>query len=294
MARKSKKLIARKKRTTVKRHKAMHKKTVVEDQPQTQETPTQLPQMPVVESGFPPPSIQAFPQPQPIQPQPQPITPHLNNSTQQPPSQDAKLAVVPQQSRQSPVNTSSTISNSNEINNLPSQEFAPEKKSKLWLFVIVGFVFLVGGSGALLYFREKAVKQDPKEEKVAPTPTAGKLSPIQSPVTPTVSSSSKSANLKVDYLQYAIRVLNGSGIRGEASKLKDFLEEEKFVVKDIDNADSSDYEKTVIQAKKEVPSAFLSTLKSVLEKTYLLDANKELEDSEEVDIVIIIGSGKQP
>jgi flagellar basal body-associated protein FliL len=291
-------MVAQKRRSRIKHRRTVEGHTRVSNEAvrkaqesttpaQTQETPTQLPQTPVVESGFPPPSIQAFPQPQPIQPQPQPITPQQTTSEApaplpQPASQDARLAAVPQQSKQPPVEAAS-----------PSQEFAPAKKSKLWLFVIVGFVFLVGGSGALLYFREKAVKQDPKEEKVTP-PTAGKLSPTQAPVTPTVSSSSKSANLQVDYLQYAIRVLNGSGIRGEASKLKGFLEEEKFVVKDIDNADSSDYEKTVIKAKKDVPKEYLDTLETLLGKTYILDTKEELKESVDVDVVIIIGSSKKP
>jgi hypothetical protein len=31
----------------------------------------------------------------------------------------------------------------------------------------------------------------------------------------------------------------------------------------------------------------------VLEETYILDVSEELEDSEEVDIIIIIGSSKQ-
>ena len=299
MANKSKKFITKKGRSD-KEHKVMHRKTVVENQLQTLQN-QQAPQGPV-KSGFPPPTIQAYPQPQPIQPlsqseqttvkptiiSPNPMPSPSDNSTQRQDSLDAKSETMNQQPAHIVnANMSSNIPNSNEINSLPSQENEPQKKSKLWIIIIVIVIMLVAVGGALYYFRIRELKQITKEEKAEPPPAIASVSP-------TVSQSTESADLKVDYSEYAIRVLNGSGISGEAAKVKDSLEEEKFVVKDIDNADTSNYEKTIIKAKKDVPKEYLDTLKTLLEKTYVLDTQEELKEPTDVDVTIIIGSSKKP
>lgn len=325
MAHKSKKFVAKKKKLDVKKHKkAVYKKTVrdvpkdrdeTQDvQPQAAQTPQD--QAPVVESGFPQPQS-AQPQPQPSQPFPQPTivspppTPintqttqtqaSQDNSTLQPQSQDAKLGIVLQQSDQPAVAQSSPISNSNDINTLPP-EFVPPKKSKLWLFAVVVLVIILIAGGVGFYFKSKSVKEPPKKEKEAAvsasssaTPastTSATLAPTKTQVTPTASQASESASVKVDYSKYEILVLNGSGISGEAAKVKDSLEEKKFVVKDIDNAESSDYEKTIIKAKKAVPKEYLDALKKLLGKTYVLDTEEELRESASADVTIIIGSKK--
>ncbi|HZJ18584.1 MAG TPA: LytR C-terminal domain-containing protein [Patescibacteria group bacterium] len=94
------------------------------------------------------------------------------------------------------------------------------------------------------------------------------------------------------YLKYKIEVLNGSGISGEASKVKGLLEEERFTVSSIGNADGLNYQQTVIQAKKTVPKEFLDKLKGFLDKLYVLDDTKELPDTEKFDFVVTIGSKK--
>lgn len=302
MAERSKKFIT-KKRTAVRKHSVMHKK-VVENQPQTLQN-QEAPQGP--KSDLPPPTIQAYPQPQPIQPQsanaiaqptisinpaPSPVSseakPIIDNLTTQPQGLEAKSETVQQVPAQPIVNTNapSNIANSNEINSLPSQENEPEKKSKLWIIITVIVIVLIAVGGALYYFRIRELKQITKENKVEPSPTI-------SSVTPTVSQATESANLNVS-LQYKIRVLNGSGISGEASKVRGLLEEEKFVVEDIDNADSSDYEKTIIRAKKDVSKEYIDTLKKLLGKTYVLDTEEELKESADVEVIIIIGKSQKP
>lgn len=305
MAERSKKFIT-KKRTAVKKHNVLHKKTVVENQPQTIQN-QQGPQIPV-KSDLPPSTIQAYPQPQPLQPQlsqltplptisinpaPSPVSsevkPSIDNLTTQPQSLGAKSETMPQPPAQPIVNTNapSSIANPEEINSLPSQGNEPEKKSRLWIIIVIILIVLVAVGGALYYFRIREVKQITEENKVKESPTI-------SSVTPTVSQATESANLKIDYLKYKIRVLNGSGIAGEASKVRGILEEEKFVVEDIDNADSSDYEKTIIRAKKDVSKEYIDTLKKLLGKIYVLDTEEELKESADVDVIIIIGSSQKP
>ncbi len=170
------------------------------------------------------------------------------------------------------------------VRDKPEEHIEEPKKKWSWVIIAIIFIIVVLIGGTLWYFRENAVKQVSLEDKITSTPAPSRVSPTPA---------SDSAKLVLDYSKYKIKVLNGSGIGGAAAKGKEILESEKFVIEEIGNAETSDYEKTVIQAKKEVPSAFLDKLKSVLKETYLLDVNKELEDSEEVDVVIIIGSGRQ-
>lgn len=295
MAERSKKFIT-KKRRSVKKHNVLHKKTVVENQPQTLQN-QEAPQIPV-KSDLPPLTIQAYPQPQPFQPQSAQVIPlptismnptPIDNLTTQPQSLDAKSETMQQSPSQPIVNSNvpSSIVNPEEINSLPSQGNEPEKKSKPWIVIVIILIVLVAVAGALYYFRIREVNQITKENKVKESPTI-------SLVSPTVSQATESANLKIDYLKYKIRVLNGSGIAGEASKVRGLLEEEKFVVGDIDNADSSDYEKTIIRAKKDVSKEYIDTLKKLLGKIYVLDTEEELKEPADVDLIIIIGSSQKP
>lgn len=165
------------------------------------------------------------------------------------------------------------------------QNIDEPKKKRLWIVIAIITIVLVLAGGALWYFRENVMKRASVKDEIIPTPSILKNTPIPA---------SDSAQLEIDYSKYKINVLNGSGIGGVAGSTRDLLEGEEFVVEDVGNADSSDYENTVIQAKEGVPDEFLDKLKSVLEESYVLDPNEELEDSEDVDIVIIIGSSKQP
>lgn len=95
-----------------------------------------------------------------------------------------------------------------------------------------------------------------------------------------------------DTTQYKIEVLNGNGVEGNAAKVQIILEAAGFNISSIGNGDRKDYQKTIIQAKKTVSKDFLDKLKSFLEKTYVVDDIKELKESEEFNIILVIGSQK--
>lgn len=259
---------------------------------QAQQGTQGISQAPVVESGFPQAGRESLAG-DTVNPNPQQVSVSGILQTQAPPNPlviPTNLSPAPgvgQTQTHSQDIVQPTAIPAPESTSVPPQDIELQKKSKSWIILVVLFIVIATVGGALYYFRSKAVKQAPKEEKVLPTPTLA-------PVTPTVSPATGSANLKVDYLQYEIRVLNGSGIKGEASKVKDSLEEEEFVVKDIDNADSSDYEKTIVRAKKDVSKEYLDALKKLLGNTYVLDTEEELRESADVDVIIIIGSSKKP
>ena len=156
------------------------------------------------------------------------------------------------------------------------------KKKKLWIIIAVVVLVLILAGGALWYFRENVLKQVFAPDKLTPTPTQA----VPTPAT-------DSAQIELDLSEYSIKVLNGSGIAGEAARVQGILEDEEFSVEEIGNADTADYEGTVIQAKEDVSEEFLDKLKELLEEEFILDASEELEESEDVDVGIIVGSDKQ-
>lgn len=303
MARKKRSFTVTRRRSTIKRHRIVHRDSVVEQTQnqeglqQPQQNPQQaVPQTPVVASGFPESSVSVSPLGSTTVPFIQQSAGAAPNPTlaqgvvQAQQSQDARLGIALQESVGSTMDT--TVNAPRESINIPPQNLEPQKKSKLWIILVVIIIIFAAVGGALYYFRTKAVKEITKEEK--PSTSTSQPSPTQSPIPSKFPTASESSSLKADLSKYKIQVLNGSGIKGEASKVKDFLEEEKFVVKDIDNADTSNYEKTVIKAKKDVPKEYLDELKSVLGKTYVLDTEEELRESASVDVIIIIGKSQKP
>lgn len=165
---------------------------------------------------------------------------------------------------------------------------APKKKSPWGFFVlvalgafIVGLAIIAGGSYFLSGFDTNKIADIklPALSQATPTPTTAPSA------TPTPE--------EVDLSAYEIRVLNGSGISGEAATLRTQLEDAEFVVDSVGNADTSDYTKTEVFAKGEVSEAYLNALIKELQTTYEVNSVTEtLDDSESVDVEIIIGSDK--
>lgn len=164
------------------------------------------------------------------------------------------------------------------LNSVPDSSgeniFSHTKSGKIWTssFGVSIVIALIVG---VFIYREGTTISAPlpapiEEPQVSPTPV---------PVAVNVS-------------KYKIEILNGSGISGEAAKIKGLFEEEKFTVSSIGNADSLNNQQTVIQAKKSVPKEYLDKLKNFLEKEYILDDIKELSDNEESDVVVTVGNKK--
>lgn len=165
----------------------------------------------------------------------------------------------------------------------PVDEAAPSDKDSSgmvkWLIIFIIFILLLGVVAYVSYqFGLSQANGNPgknveQQDESAPSP-----SPTEE----------ASANLSA----YSITVLNGSGITGEASTLQKSLDAAGFKVEAIGNADE-DVDKTIIKAKKSVPSSFTDQLTEELSKTYVLDDSEVLKSSSEEDVVIIIGSTKE-
>jgi hypothetical protein len=149
-----------------------------------------------------------------------------------------------------------------------------KKKFLLIVLAIILLTFAVLGGAYFFMQSSQAPKSSPKTEVTqAPLP-----SPTAEP-TPDITS------VKID-------VLNGSGIRGEAARLQELLEEEGYTINTVGNADGSDYTQTIIQVKDTVSEEIVSQLEDVLKESYDVGKSEKLASSESADIVIIIGSEK--
>lgn len=146
---------------------------------------------------------------------------------------------------------------------------------KKWLIIIVTALLLGAGVAGFFYMRSSSSET----ATVTPTPA-----PIEQEPMPTEEPTVNKEDLKV-------KILNGSGVVGEATKVKTLLEGADFVVDSTANADNYDYKTTEIQVKSTVSSSVTNELSELLETDYTVDT-AELDDSEDVDIVVIIGVRK--
>ena len=110
----------------------------------------------------------------------------------------------------------------------------------------------------------------------------------ESTVSPTAKpTASPSASLS----KYKIKILNGSGIKGEAGKVQTLIESAGFTVLSTGNAATYDYTKTQITIKTGIDPDFVSTLAATLKKSYQLENTKTVS-SQTNDITIIVGTLK--
>lgn len=151
------------------------------------------------------------------------------------------------------------------------------------ILVVIGVFVGAATATAIIIFYNKMI--EPKQKITVPSPTVA-VSPAQSEE----KGASDSGKITDDLALYDIKVLNGSGKGGEAGRTEKLLKAKGYSVLEIGNADKSDYTKTIIQAKKKVPQAFLDNLKKVLAEQFEIDEAQTLEDKEETEIIVIVGS----
>lgn len=155
----------------------------------------------------------------------------------------------------------------------------PSNRKYLWIGLAVFLILILGGTWFYLTNNSKKVTVGKQLEKSA-TPTAPEVEPT----------AVVSQEVKED--KYPIKVLNGSGIAGEASKIKEILEKEGFKVSETGNAENYDYTDTVVQSKKGIEKNFLEKLKSLIGKTYTLAKDELISASDSSDVIVIVGSKK--
>lgn len=144
-----------------------------------------------------------------------------------------------------------------------------------------GFLLFVGGLllGGVITGGIFGFVINPKRAVSTPTPVVE--------VTPEVTKAVE----ELDYSQYSVKILNGSGVTGAAAGVKGLLGELKFKNVQTGNASVSNQKETTVQFKKDVPAAIFEKLNQLLVKYNVVEGDS-LEDSLGSDIQIIVGTQK--
>lgn len=190
------------------------------------------------------------------------------------------------------------------------------KGSKTILFTIITIIILAGLAfgGYKLFTASTSFDEEEEEEFVleptlpptqTPTPTSTisatltpssrRVSPTKAVSTPTPSTSPKPTQNPMDKTtgldrsKLTVEVLNGSGIAGSAKKAADLLTELGYSISSTGNADSYEYENTVIEVKS-TKSDYLSLLKKDLSGSYTVGSSSaSLSTTTNADARVIVG-----
>ena len=168
-------------------------------------------------------------------------------------------------------------------------EAKPQKESPfniLWILIpgMLLLGLLIGGVFAYVF----------GIQKISDTQKSDTSGTQNITVEPTISPTAKpTASPSASLSRYKIKILNGSGIKGEAGKVQTLVEAAGFTVLSTGNAATYDYTKTQITIKTGIDPDFVSTLVATLKKNYQLEDPKTVS-SQTNDITIIVGSLKTP
>lgn len=147
------------------------------------------------------------------------------------------------------------------------------------LAVIAGLVV-----GAVIYFSRTKMTL-PVVDPTAQTPT-----PAVSPVVTVATTPTPTPSAKPDISKLKVKVLNGSGKKGEANVVAGLLTKAGFKDIDTGNAAKFDHTLTLIESKEEIPAELLKALAPY--KTDTGDASAKLSKDSKYDIVITVGKTK--
>ena len=154
----------------------------------------------------------------------------------------------------------------------------------LWILIpgMLLLGLLIGGIFAYVFGIQKISSSQPTDSEETQNIT----------VEPTVSPSIKpTASPSASLSKYKIKILNGSGIKGEAGKVQTLVETAGFTVLSTGNASTYDFTKTQISIKTGVDQEFITSLIKTLEKNYQLEDTKT-SSSQTNDVTVTVGSLK--
>lgn len=147
------------------------------------------------------------------------------------------------------------------------------KKLIIWALVVVGVALLTGG-GLLVAAKGKL----PKVSLFAkPTPT------------PTPAPTSTPTPIQPNRADLTIEVLNGGGLPGAGSKMKETLEKKGYTVSAVGNAEKYSYMKTELHVKAS-KSTYLALLSDDLKDVYTIGTSSStIAENASYDAQVIVG-----
>lgn len=153
------------------------------------------------------------------------------------------------------------------------------------VLILIAVTVLIGALVGGVFYYQKGIS-GMKEKKEEPA-----MQEVFSTTTPT-----PTPEEKVDLTSYSVSVQNGSGIKGEAAKVKGLLTAKGFAEDKITagNADSSDYTQTSVSLKESVPDKVFDTIKEALGEGFdVVKSEKPLDKDSKHDLVVIVGKKKE-
>ena len=164
-------------------------------------------------------------------------------------------------------------------NQLNSSKKTKNKNILLIFFILISFSFLV--LFWFFYFKKNKSTNIIPEITDNSSDSISKLTQVPSPT-----------SIILNRSQVKIQLLNGSGISGQVSKVKDFLEDLGYKDISTGNAGSYDYTDTIISTNNNAKE-YISLLTLDLNYSYTINTNNQNHDSNSAfDIIIIIGQPK--
>jgi hypothetical protein len=154
----------------------------------------------------------------------------------------------------------------------------------LWAITMIAIALGVGGGLVLFTTRSNESAQNPAPAIAQTSPTPSPTATIQQTPTPTMPALKRS--------EIRIQVLNGGGVAGAGSRMKNFLEEKGYRVVETKNADVYSYESTEIIVKSTKADA-LSLLSTDLKTEYEVGKTaSNLPESSTYDVRVIVGKNE--
>ncbi len=156
------------------------------------------------------------------------------------------------------------------------------KQSGNYLYIIVTVVFILALIGAGYFLYQNFLKAD--DSAIQPAIVSveeSQLSPTET-VTPT-------PEVELDRADLTVQILNGSGTPGVASTAQEYLEGLGYENIDTGNADSYDYEETVIAIKTEKEDYLNLISQDLADKYTVAEETESLDDDSDFDVIITLG-----
>jgi hypothetical protein len=150
---------------------------------------------------------------------------------------------------------------------------------KLIVFIVLILLVLGTVVGGVLYF-QKGVSEPAQQEADTTQAPADTETPVDL------------EEEELDLTTITVSVLNGSGIAGEAGKVKDLLSEAGFSEDNIQtgNADSYDYQDISVSLKSGLPEKLIESIETSLSSNYEVKiSGDDLQENSTYDVVIIVG-----
>jgi len=167
---------------------------------------------------------------------------------------------------------------SEEVQTSPEEKVAvpeEEKKQKGIVFLISVLIIILIG---VIYWAYQTLFSVPKEQTTIPE------------VTPAITETTVSVTpepVKSDYSVYRIQVLNGSGVSGEAGRIRETLINSGFLNVDVGNATATT--ETQISYKSDLPSDVSDVVMGSI-KDYTVGQISTLTSTSDYDLIIVLGS----